>query len=209
MRIATALAFCVGCAEVPQPFELDHARVMAVRVEPPAIAAGEVARVDVLVTDPEAGPRVAAPDDIAIAPIAGVEIASDGRGWYVVGPPVTASVIAALSLTVQSSEGPLPAQKTLAFGKRADNPPVPEITVDGRATDETIAITGVRDRVLSIDATADDLSYRWFSSIGELVGYTRASATLEPTVGDGYIAIVVRDQAGGTAWTLAPATVMP
>ncbi|MFN0252665.1 MAG: hypothetical protein ACKV2T_37660 [Kofleriaceae bacterium] len=214
MRIAITFCVFAGCADVPQPFELDHARVMAVRIEPPALAAGEVARVDVLVTDGDAGPRIAPPDEVTIAPLPGVDIGRDTDGWYVVAPAVAANTVAALAISVRSIDGEQAVQKTLAFGARAENPRAPSILLDGLLMGASVEIGGSTERVLSTDLPAADeaaaeLSYRWFSSIGELVGYTRASATLEPASGDGHIAVVVRDQAGGTAWTLVTATVTP
>ena len=38
-------------------------------------------------------------------------------------------------IIVQSAEGPLSIQKTVAFGSRADDPSLPAITVDGVITD--------------------------------------------------------------------------
>lgn len=210
MKHLIPILACAACTDVPQPFELDHTRVMAVRVDPPALASGEVARVDVLVTSAEAGPRVATPTEVSIAPIVGVDIERDATGWYVVAPDGVTAIVP-LSITVESEDGPLSIQKTLAFGSHADNPRVPVIAIDGVDTDasRTAELAGTDDRVLSVAATNEDLSYRWFSSIGELVGYTRPTATLEPSGGPGHLALVVRDQAGGTAWTLLTARVTP
>jgi hypothetical protein len=53
-------------------------------------------------------------------------------------------------------------------------------------------------------------SYRWFSSVGELIGYTRPEARLEPDQErTGVVGVVVRDQAGGTAWTIIDVAVAP
>jgi hypothetical protein len=215
------VAVLAGCEDVPQPFELDHARVMAVRVEPPAVAAGQRARIDVLVTDGADGPRVAAADGFAVtAP--GLAVARLADGWYVTAPteaelsaaraalglPAEADVIAGLELAVESAEGTLHAQKTLAFGRPAQNPAPPAILQDGAAG--PIAMTVGRDVVLSPMPVDAAFSYRWFSSVGELIGYTRPEARLEPDQKRaGVVGVVVRDQAGGTAWTIIDVAVAP
>ncbi len=66
------------------------------------------------------------------------------------------------------------------------------------------------DAVLSVESPVSDHDYRWFSSVGDLVGYTRAQATLTPSdVDAGSIVVVERDQADGTSWATASAEVIP
>jgi hypothetical protein len=208
-------ALLAGCDDVPLPYELDHARIMAVRVEPPAIGPGERARIDVLVTDASDGPRVAtAPTFTASAP-GGLRVTREEDGWFVHAPSdgelaaarsalgldPDADVIVPLDLAVETDEGALLAQKTLALGTRGDNPAVPEILQDGVAGGSPM-IAG-REVQLSVSAADPSHSYRWFSSVGELTGYTRAEARLEPDREMlGTLGLVARDQAGGTAWTL-------
>lgn len=186
----------VGCADVAQPYELEHARVMAVGVTPPGLAAGETARIDVLITD-EAGPRVADPLEVEISSDFGLAITRD-ETWQ-----ITADGRASVVLFDVRING-LTAQKTLAFGAHADNPPTPAIV------GAVESIPANRDLVLVPEVIDPAWSYRWFSSVGELTGYTRAESTLEPIAGaSGALALVVRDQAGGTSWVITPATVQP
>lgn len=187
------LLLLVGCADVAQPFELDHARVMAIRVDPPTVPAGEPARIEVLVTDAEHGPHLAT--EVSVEAI-GATVGRDDRGWYAIGDGTLP--IVPLEITAEI----LPAQKTLAIGARAENPATPIIEGIDR-----IAIG--MEATLSIEGADDALSYRWFSSIGDLTGYTRAEATLDPIAARGAIVAVVRDQAGGTNWTIAPVEVQP
>lgn len=202
MRLHGSLLFAiVGCAEVAQPFELDHPRVMAVRVDPPAVAAGGTARVEVLITD-QGGPRVAPFAEVAVAVPFGATVGRDDRGWFVTAGQ-TAGLVA-LDITVQLSGQTATVQKTFAIGTPTANPVVPEIV------GELDAIPASRDLVLAPSTRDDLLSYRWFSSVGDLKGFTRAEATLDPIAGaTGNIVLVVRDQAGGTAWVIEPATVAP
>ena len=214
MRNATVVALAVvlgACESVPEPYELDHTRVMAIRAEPPAITSGERARIDVLVTDDTTGPRVADADDVTIASTAEAPVSREEDGWYVACLDSNPRV-ATVSVAIVSGDEALIATKTIAFGSHADNPAAPAILHDGQTG--TLAIEARADVMLATDpapAVDDDtLSYRWFSSVGEIVGYTRPEAKLKPSRNSsGQIWLVVRDQAGGVAWTAEPASVAP
>ncbi len=221
---ALVIAACllVGCDDVPQPFDLDHARVMAVRIDPPALAPEDRARIDVLVTDSSAQPRIADPATVTVEAVIGVTVGRDDDGWFATAPTAAqltalrvalgvadgADVVVPLALTIATVDGVLPAQKTLALGTRADNPAAPAITLDGAVG--ALVMTPGRDAALAVAPSVAALSYRWFSSVGDLTGYTRAEARLDPVRGaEGHVVVVVRDQVGGTAWTIATASVLP
>lgn len=212
----------VGCTDVPQPFELDHARVMAVRVEPPALAPDAVGRIDVLVTDAERGPRLAEPATIVVTAPAGIEVVQVATGWEVRSPSAEelagvraslglaadAEVIVPLAITVASSEGALAASKTIAFGAAAANPSAPALLVDGSPMGDRVQARA--DSSVAVAGPVAELSYRWFSSVGDLIGYTTSAVRFDdPPPGEGLLGVVVRDQAGGVAWTIAPAEVLP
>jgi hypothetical protein len=181
MRFLPFVVLLAACEDVPQPYDLDHARVMAVRVDPPAVAPGERATVEVLVTDSGAAPYVAT--DVSMREVvAGLE------------PGVVL-----LEIEVGTADGPLVVQKALTIGERRENPAAPLIAtpmefVDGEKV------------TLELAAPDPALVYRWFSSVGDLTGFTTAAARLDPKAGEGLIVVVARDVAGGTAWTIAPAT---
>jgi hypothetical protein len=203
------LSLCVvlvGCTDVPLPYELDHARVMAVQVDPPTIGPGDRARIHVLVTDGTSGPRVADPATVGMtAP--GIAVERDEMGWSVTAPDVSVDAIVPLAIDVETDGGTLTAQKTVALGTSAPNPSAPPILLDGEA--RALAIPPRRESTLSV-AAEEGLSYRWFSSVGELTGYTKAEVRLDPDEGArGFIVLVVRDQMGGTAWAIANAEVTP
>ncbi|MDQ3366728.1 MAG: hypothetical protein M3680_14985 [Myxococcota bacterium] len=217
----------LGCDDVPQPFDLDHARVMGVQIEPPAIPAEAIARVAVLVTDSTEMPRVAAPAELAITLPAGIpspELAAlitvTPEGWQVQAPPAEtlaairaalglaadAELVVPLELAIETADGTLRAQKTITLGASAANPAAPTITLDGAVA--PIALREGTDATLGVTAPDPALTYRWFSSVGDLVGFTRAEARVEPAApGAGSIVLVVRDERGGTAWTFAAANV--
>jgi hypothetical protein len=205
---ASIIVLLAACADVPQPFDLDHARVMAVRVEPPAIVAGETARVDVLVTDSSAQPRETQAFEILVTPELAPYVQRGDAGWQITAPDelvLAEPIVVAFDLVVDTADGPLRANKTIELGRTAQNPIAPAITLDGVAGE--LAIPIATRSFLGVEPMDPALSYRWFSSVGDLVGYTRAEARIEPeAVTEGTIAVVVRDDAGGTAWTIVPAT---
>lgn len=220
--IVGVIGVLAACEDVPQPYELDHTRVMAIRVAPPALAPGSAALVEVLVTDAERGPRLAEPAGVQVTAPAGLQVAQTASGWEVTAPseselvalrsaldlPADADVIVPLEIAVEVGDQVLVGSKTVAFGTEAANPAAPAILVDG-------VPAGVRMRLrstslLAVDAPDAALSYRWFSSIGDLIGYTTSTVRFDdPLPAEGMIGVVVRDQAGGVAWTLVPAEVQP
>jgi hypothetical protein len=228
---AIALGFgTTGCEDVPQAFDLDHARIMAIRAEPPALAPEATAAIDVLFTDSTIEPRVAAPDAIEIRLPAEAAAFADylvrtADGWRLTAPDAaTIDTIRAslglaagdplavpLELELATADGPLTAVKLVAIGAAAANPAAPAIMIDG--TPGAAVQTGI-DAALAASPTAgDDHVYRWFSSVGELDGFTRPTATLSPEIEPprttGHLAVVVRDAAGGVAWTIVPVAVAP
>jgi hypothetical protein len=209
--ISTSIAALVGaCTDVPLPYELEHTRVMAVRLEPPSLGPSERATIDVLVTDAIAGARVAAGAQLAVTSPAPITITFADGQWSVTAPSLLPSdtLVIPLDISISTDTDTLTAQKTLALGATGRNPIAPVILQDG--VQAPAVMDPDRDVILDVDGALPDLSYRWFSSVGELTGYTRARATLEPEAGArGQLGVVVRDQAGGTAWTLVDAEVAP
>lgn len=193
-RIAL-LALLAGCEDVPQPFDLDHARVMAVRIEPPAIAPGETAAVEVLVTDSSAQPRVAAAEQVSMQ--ANVITERTDHGWRVHAGTEPGLVL--LDIEVATADGSLVTQKALTIGVPAANPIAPVLAIPELVDGEKVT--------LGLEGADPTLVYRWFSSVGGLTGFTTPSPRLDPEAGEGTIVVVVRDAAGGTAWTIAPARV--
>ena len=226
VALSVVLVSCcsLGCTDVPQPFDLDHARVMAVRIDPPSLPPDQVATIDVLVTDAAAQPyqapvasvRVTLPAALVAAGL-GDTLQQTATGWQLTSPDAAtmASIRMALNKTseeplvvpldieVTTADGTLIAQKTVAFGPLALNPAVPTITQNDVVTALTME-PGV-EATLSVQNPVDDHSYRWFSSVGDLKGFTRAQVRVDPIAGPaGLIVVVVRDQAGGTSWAMSP-----
>jgi hypothetical protein len=230
--LAIALGFgTTGCEDVPQAFDLDHARIMAIRAEPPALAPEATAAIDVLFTDSSIEPRVAAPDAITIRLPAEAAAFADylvrtADGWRLTAPDAATidAIRASLGLAADdplavplefelaTADGPLTAVKLVTIGATAANPAAPAIMIDGTPGAAAVQ-TGIDAELAASPTAGDDHVYRWFSSVGELDGFTRPTATLspelEPPRTTGHLAVVVRDAAGGVAWTIVPIAVAP
>jgi hypothetical protein len=224
--VAALLAGCAG--DVAQPYELDHARVLAVRVEPAALAPGETGTVTVLFTDSRAEPRVASPEGLTLRlaePFARPEwqalLQPTSRGWQVRAPDASnlrairaslaladdVPLVVPLTIDVATQDGTLRAQKLLAVGTTATNPAAPALRdASGNPLTQLEISAGV-EVGLSTEATPG-LEVRWFSSLGELRRYTQAESSIKAAADErgaaGSLMVVVRDQAGGVSWNLVP-----
>ena len=218
------LAIVVGCADVAQPFELDHPRVIAVATEPAGLAPGAAAELRVLVTG-AAGPHEVAADAMAVAvpaPLAGAMTVERHEDVWTLGAP-PADQIAALRAALQlrpeqplalpievrtEVDGvPLTAQKWVIVDGAAANPMISGLTVDGAAVETITAQVGTRP-TLAIAHDAGTALVRWLSSVGDLERYQTPAAILDASAAaTGAIVVVVRDQRGGVAWQIVPARV--
>lgn len=221
---ALAAATLGACADdVAQPYELDHARVLAVRTDPAQLGPGDRGVLEVLTTDAAAAPRLARADEleVSLAPeldrpeLSGLQglLVSSPEGWAVHAPDAAtlararaalglaaeAAVPLPLQLRVHGVDGVLEAQKVVLLGARAPNPPPPEIVISERA-----ATAGETERALEISAMPSGASARWFAWPGELASYTRPAATwtlsAQERAAAGLVAVVVRTADGGVAW---------
>ena len=195
--LALAVIALGACNSSDDPFELDHARVLAVRSEPAHALPGTAACIDALVADDAGTVAIATPDSI------------DAGGLPVVGgcvqSPAPLAPIATVVVTVGGQQ--LAATKQLVFGDDHANPSIGAMLLDGAATTEIDVASG--DSAM-LDVPGDDgtRTYAWYTSIGTLVHYRSETATLDAgDPGDGTIVLVVRDDVGGVAWQLVPAHV--
>lgn len=214
-----SLALLAACADdVAQPYQLDHARILAVRTDLAQLGPLDRSTLEVLVTDSTAAPYLASPAqlEVRLAPeLARPELApllvASPDGWAVHAPdaatlaqarlalglPAEEPLPLPLSLRVHTSDGILEAQKVVLLGAHLPNPPPPELSLAERAV-------GL-DTELSLEALAmpADASVRWFAWPGELTSYTQPSATwtLSPDErAQARLALVLRTPDGGVAW---------
>ncbi|MBK9034336.1 MAG: hypothetical protein IPL61_24235 [Myxococcales bacterium] len=215
-----ALALVAGCTDLSQRWELDHARVLAVRLSAPGLAPGEVATVDALVVDDAGVPAVVRPTGVTVVTDLGLAVtaAADADGWTVTagdadaiataraagGLAPDAPLIAALGVLVTVDGQQLLATKQVRLGEPLANPPTPTILVDGAALAPASLAIG-RAHALTLDGVvpADDLAFDWLTSTGTLTYSETSAATLELAADDpasGHVVALVRSDVGGAAW---------
>jgi hypothetical protein len=205
-----ATALLAACSEFPTPAELAQVQILAVRAEPPALVAGESARLAVLV----AGPAGTVEPELvhwsmADALPARIEIGDTGAATLVATSEVTAPHWIELAVTVQLEGGHLlRARKSIRVGGgRGANPLVHALQVDGSAHQEGEPLRTAPGTALALQLDAgpelgESAGTSWFATTGELAFYRRASthwtAPAEPA--HGHLYAVYRDGAGGVAW---------
>jgi hypothetical protein len=206
------LVVVAACGEpaVPEPWQLDHDRVVAVRALPPHIAPGEIALFESLIAHAD-GPTTiepivnasaaSAPGDLFLA----VHYYFDH--WQIDGPDQARldAARAALGLAADAPvpldvtlelPGPLYAAKTVWLGDSRANPPAPAITYG--------PVLGPGEYPLDFDPPFGG-TVRWLTSCGTLLDHTEPRATHvvdEPCEGE--LVAVVRDGFGGVAWQVLP-----
>jgi len=207
-----------ACINVDPPWQLAHDRIIAVRAEPPGIAAGGRAVVDALITEIDAGPAERAPDlaSAVQAPqaLAGA-VTREGSRWIVTAPgeealaaartelslPAGAPVPLRVGITVTVDAQAMAATKTVWLGSERTNPALGAITIGGAPATGEMAVPVATDVALAIDAgTTDEVD--WLTSVGELDDADDAVASLRSDDEEqGHLAVVVRSEQGGVAWS--------
>ncbi|HSD89488.1 MAG TPA: hypothetical protein VLB44_18285 [Kofleriaceae bacterium] len=206
-----AMAACVPDSD--PPWQIDHDRIVAVRSDPPAILPGEIARLDVLVAH-AGGPTTIEQPLAASAPDQSLYTAVHFYldHWQVDGPDEMQLAAARAELGLADGApvplditlrvaGPLYAQKRVLLGATAQNPILPNVTIDGAPAGTTVALETRHTARLLIEAP----DVRWLTSCGELADDHAAQATL--VTGDactGELVVVARDGNGGVAWQVWP-----
>jgi hypothetical protein len=231
-RVMTFLAAAalVGCGDFRDPGDLRYARTLAVRADPPSIAPGERARLDLLVTGNDGVPAVRAPDLVTPAaampghptlpPEAAQLISQEDGVWYVSAPSAevlaglrqafglpadsTAPIPFPLAISATLDGQARPSEKVVWLGAAALNPTITSMTIDGLPTDANqVPVSAPGPHALTATAEGEGtLSYAWYSAFGELKKYREATATLEKAVAGetGAVVLVVRNDKGGVAW---------
>lgn len=195
------LLFVVACNTSSDPYSLDHAQILAVRSFPAHGAPGGQVRIDALASDDAGNVFVAIPDRLDAE---GLPIERGSDGWYVTS--VQGSPLAPTATVTVSIDGTAwTAQKQLAFDGEQPNPSVQAMSVDGAASQAIDVAKGAQPALDVAMAGAGTFSFAWYTSLGKLDHYRRELATFDANEqGDGTIACVVRDGAGGVAWQIVP-----
>jgi hypothetical protein len=139
------------------------------------------------------GWEVACPDARGLAALrAELEIAAD--------QPIPVP----LAIEVDVDGERLTATKYVYLGSQGENPQLAGITMAGAVEQDGVMLISTGDQIaIAADRAAGEgeLSYAWFTSVGDIDLYLSEEATLSaegPT--DGQVVLVVRDDSGGVTW---------
>jgi len=226
LAAGAVVAAAAACNNNTDPrWQLRHDRIVAIRLTPAHVAAGQVAVLDALVTSVDGGlavqPPVVAAAAGAPASLDGVVTSDASGGWQVMAPDAAALDAARTDLGLAAGAAiPLELSTTFAVGgealnatKRAwlgdvhDNPVVGPVTIDGAAPGDAITVPFDTDVALVIDADPAD-HVNWLTSCGSLNSDDNEHAVLlhvkpgDETSGD--LVVVVRDPEDGVAWQRWP-----
>lgn len=222
--LAAALVVA-GCTnDVDPPWQLDHDRVIAVRVTPPRIVSGDTAELDALLGRKGQPPLEVEPDTASVISPTSLEgaLIRTSSGWKVTAPGDNELAVARDELGLGAGE-PVPLRmrftfagtdlvglKVVTLGEHADNPVIDPIAiggVDGVAATELSVAAGI-DVPLMVDFD-DHFVVNWLTSCGTMHDFDLPGAYLRIEPEDphsGTLGIVVRDALGGVAWRLWPIT---
>ena len=216
--------FLVGCAgDLDPQWQLDHDRIVALRAEPPGIAAGEQSVISGLISLKDVGTMEAAPEAAIVASpqsMAGVVTFDSGR--WVVTAPTEDRIAAARNELGLAPDAPVPviigvsyaqqtllATKTVTLGMALQNPQLGDVLIGGApapAADVVVPATG--DVMLSTAIDNDTQDINWLTSVGEMHDFDLSDARLTLADDDdrstGSLAVVVRDEVGGATWRVWP-----
>jgi hypothetical protein len=211
MKRLAVLVVLAGCVDVSDPpWQLDHDRIVAVRMEPPAILTGEVARLDALVAHAGGPTTVEQPRGVTAAGAPAelfTAVHFNLDHWEIDGPPEAQLAQARAELGLPDDApvpldvklqfpGPLYATKTVYLGASYGNPSA-RVTFDGADAPASLALTARHEYRFVVDAPRA----RWFASCGELRGNDQLEVTLVTAEAcNGELVVVGRDDRGGTMW---------
>lgn len=224
--VALLVAFA-GCGQdVDPPWQLDHDRVIAIRLTPARIASGEVTEVDALIGFAGGAPPVEADPDTAevVSPARFASaLARDANGWTVTAPPGDQLAAARVELGLAAGE-PVPLRLRVTFaplglialkivwlGVHVDNPVLGSVLINGAeaVTETQITVAPAIDVPLAVGFDDETHDVNWLTSCGTMHDFDLPTAYLRVEPEDphaGSIAVVVRDDAGGVAWRVWPIT---
>ncbi|MEZ4368089.1 MAG: hypothetical protein R2939_17680 [Kofleriaceae bacterium] len=173
LALVAALLVGAGCTDLSQRWELDHARILAVRATPPGLGADEVALIDLLVIDDAGTPSVATPGLASTAEAnpepavaAALTLSPTSAGWQATAGDADdlaaaraaagladdepLDVLVGVTHSVPGAADPLLAIKAVRLGEADVNPATPTIRVDGLTVAEGDVATVERGREIEL-----------------------------------------------------------
>jgi hypothetical protein len=225
------LAVLVGCnADIDEPWQLAHDRIIAVRANPPRIMPGETAKLELLLGFAEMPTTVRGPDFATVVSpqTLASAVAPGPDGWAVTAPSEDALAAARAALKLDPG-APVPLQigvgvmwpydvmsvdgrtfgatKTVWLGDRADNPELVGVTIDGREPEDELVVPKEQKVPLYIEADDTVDIVNWLTSCGEMHDFDLHQAYLKVLPDqpqEGELAVVLRDARGGVSWRVWP-----
>lgn len=203
--ITLAAGWLAGCTDFATPAELSRPQILAVRADPPVVAAGERSRLTLLIGGPSGRIEPAAVE--WLGPVEEI----DGEWWYTAPAAIDAGgFVESLEVVVELDDGTtLSALKTIGVGLpvEAANPVIEAVFVDGAPLAEGEALAVGPERTVTLDVRvapvpATGAIFAWYATTGEIDRYRRSPTELvAPDVPDeGSLFVVYRDGLGGVAW---------
>lgn len=222
--IAAAATGCMG--DIDPPWQLSHDRIVAVRADPPGIAAGQTSRIDALLAHKGQMTSVATPELAAVtSPMSLSDVLSISGGTWTVTAPAEDRLAAARSELMLPAGAPVPLQigvsyagqtliatKTITLGQPAANPTLDGLMIDGKPIDAAapsaeLTVGKLVNVPLSIHASDVDFDVTWLTSCGTMHDFDLPQAYLRVETADpqaGELGVVLRDAHGGVAWKIWP-----
>jgi hypothetical protein len=222
-----AIAAAAGCTgDIDPPWQLSHDRIVAVRADPPGIAAGQTSRIDALLAHKGTMTSVATPElAIVTSPTSLSGALSIRDGSWVVTAPDEDHMTAARSELKLAAGAPVPLQigvsyagqtlvatKTIELGQPAANPALDGLMIDGKPIDAAapsaeLTVGKLVNVPLSVNASDVDFDVTWLTSCGTMHDFDLPAAYLRVETADpqsGELGIVLRDANGGVTWKIWP-----
>ncbi len=217
--LVIAAALLGACDDFATPADLSRTQILAIRAAQPAVAPGASTELEVLIADadgeladPQVQWEVVASDPTQ--PRLGSIERVDGRVLYRAPAAVAETpAFATIQATFAAQSQELVALKVVAIGELPlTNPTITSITADGEvlADDAGLEVEAGSSTALMVDveSSADDLSYAWYVTAGEIERYIFNPATLviadDAPAKDAWLFVVVRDGRGGVGWRKVP-----
>jgi hypothetical protein len=219
---AIAAAAATGCmGDIDPPWQLSHDRIVAVRADPPGIAAGQTSRIDALLAHKDQMTSVATPElAIVTSPTSLSDVLSISGGTWVVTAPGDDRMAAARSELKLDPGAPVPLQigvsyagqtlvatTTITLGQPAANPTLDGLMINGQPPGDELTVGKLVNVPLSINASDVDFDVTWLTSCGTMHDFDLPQAYLRVETADpqaGELGIVLRDANGGVAWKIWP-----
>ncbi len=231
MKWALLILALVGCnADLDEPWQLAHDRIIAVRANPPRILPGEQATIDMLLGFDE-GPVVERGPDFVnvVSPMSLADTVELGT-WKVTAPseerlaaartelglmpgapvPLQLGVAAKWPYPVESPDpSGFGATKVIWLGESATNPELSGMLINGNDAPAGTELVVPKEDKVPLFVEADDKVdiVNWLTSCGEMHDFDLHSAYLKvlpEQPQDGQLAVVKRDAKGGVTWRVWP-----